>query len=89
MTQEQDDPLWNTAWNWVQRAHDQDSFDDAARAQMTAWLVADAAHRRAYDKAARLWLLAGFVPPANDFGDGEEPSDTDTDPDTAAPPAGQ
>ena len=36
---------------------------------MTAWLLAEPAHRRAYDKAARLWLLAGFVPPANDFGD--------------------
>lgn len=72
MTQEHDDPLWNTAWNWVQREHDRDSFDAAARTEMTAWLVADPSHRRAYDKAARLWLLAGFVPPANDLGDGDD-----------------
>ncbi|MES2249461.1 MAG: hypothetical protein V4645_19465 [Pseudomonadota bacterium] len=42
---------------------------------MTTWLLAEPAHRRAYDKAAQLWLLAGFVPPANDFGDGDESPD--------------
>jgi hypothetical protein len=47
MTQETGDPIWNTAWDWVQREHDRESFDEAAR----------------------LWLLAGFVPPVNDFGD--------------------
>lgn len=77
MTLEQDDPLWNTAWDWVQREHDTEGFDEAARAEMTIWLLADPSHRRAYDRAARLWLLAGFVPPANDFGDGDEPADTD------------
>ena len=35
---------------------------DAARADMLAWLLADPAHRKAYDKAARLLLLAGLVP---------------------------
>jgi len=74
MTQETGDPIWNTAWDWVQREHDSASFDDAARAEMTAWLLAEPAHRRAYDKAARLWLLAGFVPPVNDF-DGDLPDD--------------
>ena len=69
MTQETGDPIWNTAWDWVQREHDSESFDEAARAEMTAWLLSEPAHRRAYDKAARLWLLAGFVPPTNDFGD--------------------
>ncbi|MDH6168363.1 ferric-dicitrate binding protein FerR (iron transport regulator) [Variovorax boronicumulans] len=78
MTQETGDPIWNTAWDWVQREHDSESFDDAARAEMTAWLLAEPAHRRAYDKAARLWLLAGFVPPVNDF-DGDLPDD-DTEP---------
>ncbi|WP_235510078.1 hypothetical protein [Variovorax sp. Root473] len=43
---------------------------------MTAWLLAEPSHRRAYDKAAQLWLLAGFVPPVNDFGDGDESPDT-------------
>ena len=78
MTQETGDPIWNTAWDWVQREHDGESFDEAARTEMTAWLLADPAHRRAYDKAAQLWLLAGFVPPVNDFGD--EPPDDDSGP---------
>ena len=78
MTQETGDPIWNTAWDWVQREHDGASFDDAARTAMTAWLLAESSHRRAYDKAAQLWLLAGFVAPANDFGD--DPPDTDAEP---------
>jgi ferric-dicitrate binding protein FerR (iron transport regulator) len=64
MTQEQDDPIWSAAWQWVQREHDRENFDAASRAEMTAWLVADSLHRKAYDKAARLWLLAGLVPPS-------------------------
>lgn len=79
MTQEKDDPIWNTAWDWVQREHDRENFDDVARVEMTTWLLAEPAHRRAYDKAAQLWLLAGFVPPANDFGDGDESPDAGTD----------
>jgi len=64
MTQEQDDPIWSAAWQWVQREYDRESFDAVARAEMTAWLVADPLHRKAYDKAARLWFLAGLVPPS-------------------------
>ncbi len=75
MTQETGDPIWNTAWEWVQREHDSEGFDAAARTEMTAWLLADPAHRRAYDRAARLWLLAGFVPPVNDFGGDPPPDD--------------
>lgn len=59
---EQDDLIWRTAWAWVRREHDRDGFGDAARADMVAWLLADPAHRKAYDKAARLLLLAGLVP---------------------------
>lgn len=67
MTQQQpDDLIWRTAWAWVRREHDRHTFDEAARADMVAWLRADPAHRTAYDKAARLWLLAGLVPPAID-----------------------
>jgi len=65
MTQdEQDDPIWSTAWQWVQREYDRERFDAAAQKEMTAWLVADPRHRKAYERAARLWLLAGIVPPA-------------------------
>lgn len=75
MTQDKDDPVWNAAWTWVQREYDRDTFDDAARDEMTTWLAADPAHRRAYDKAARLWLLAGMVPPVNDVGGDDIPHD--------------
>ncbi|MFH0133440.1 FecR/PupR family sigma factor regulator [Variovorax sp. VaC1] len=84
MKQDKDDPVWDAAWQWVQREHDADSFDESARAEMTAWLLAQPAHRRAYDRAAQLWLLAGFVPPTNDFGDGD--GDSDDVPDTAPHP---
>jgi ferric-dicitrate binding protein FerR (iron transport regulator) len=60
--QDQDDPIWRTAWAWVRRERDREDFDDAARADMVAWLLADPAHRKAYEKAARLLLLAGLVP---------------------------
>lgn len=59
---DQDDPTWRTAWAWVRRERDREDFDEAARADMLAWLLADPAHRKAYDKAARLLLLAGLVP---------------------------
>ncbi|MDQ7957755.1 MAG: DUF4880 domain-containing protein [Pseudomonadota bacterium] len=64
MTEEQEDPVWHTAWAWVQRQHEPDCLDAAARAELLTWLRADPSHRQAYDKAARLWLLAGLVPPA-------------------------
>ncbi|NDZ18119.1 DUF4880 domain-containing protein [Variovorax sp. WS11] len=64
MTQEQEDPVWQAAWTWVQREYDREHFDEAARAEMLTWLRAHPSHREAYDKAARLWLLAGLVPPA-------------------------
>lgn len=66
MTQASDDLIWQAAWAWVRREHDRDGFDEAARADMVRWLLADPAHRKAYDKAARLWLLAGLVPPTID-----------------------
>lgn len=63
MTVEHDDLIWRTAWAWVQRGHDREKFDEAARVELVGWLLADPAHRNAYHKAARLWLLAGLVPP--------------------------
>ncbi|GKT25816.1 DUF4880 domain-containing protein [Acidovorax sp. SUPP3334] len=65
----QADPHWAVAWDWVQREHDREHFDAAAREEMTRWLADDPEHRKAYDKAARLWLLAGLVAPLNDVGD--------------------
>lgn len=57
-----EDPVWGAAWAWVQREFDHETFDAPARAEMTAWLLADPLHRARYDEAARLWLLAGIVP---------------------------
>lgn len=61
------DPVWETAWSWVMRQHERDAFDASAQAALAHWLQADLSHRQAYDKASRLWLMAGLVPPANDL----------------------
>jgi ferric-dicitrate binding protein FerR (iron transport regulator) len=69
MTKDKDqDPVWQAAWTWVRHQHAQrGSLDDAARDdEFMQWLAADPLHRKAYDEAARLWLLVGLVPPAND-----------------------
>ncbi|MEN5066938.1 FecR/PupR family sigma factor regulator [Achromobacter aegrifaciens] len=61
------DTVWDVAWSWVLRQHEHDSFDATDEAELVQWLAADAAHRQAYDKAGRLWLMAGLVPSANDI----------------------
>lgn len=68
------DPAWDRAWSWVLRQHERETFDATAQAELAQWLQADPAHRQAYDKASRLWLLAGFVPPVNDIDMPEGPS---------------
>jgi transmembrane sensor len=65
---QQDDPVWDAAWAWVQRAYDRDSFDDHARAERDRWLLADPAHRRAYERASQVWALTGLVPARSDLG---------------------
>ncbi len=62
------DPVWDTAWSWVMHPHEHQGFDAAAEAELACWLAADPAHRQVYDKASRLWLIAGLVPPDNDIG---------------------
>ena len=61
------DPVWDIAWSWVLRQHERESFDANAEAELAQWLAADAAHRQAYDKAGRLWSMAGLVPPVSDI----------------------
>lgn len=74
---EERDPLWQTAWSWIQREHERVDFDDNAKAELMAWLLADPAHRTTYDKACRLWMLVGMVPPVNDLqADDKDVSDT-------------
>lgn len=62
---ERHDPIWQTAWEWVIREHEQ-PLDPDARAELAKWLRADPAHRKTYQEAARLWLLVALVPPVND-----------------------
>jgi len=70
------DPVWDIAWSWVLRQHERESFDANAEAELAQWLAADGVHRLAYDKAGRLWLMVGLVPPANDI---DVPGSTERD----------
>ena len=63
-TSDRDDPSWNTAWEWVVREHEQ-PLDEAARAELVAWLKISPEHRKSYDEASRIWLLVGLVPPVD------------------------
>lgn len=57
-----DEALWNAAWEWVIREHEQ-PLDDAVRAELLAWLKADPRHPQYYEEAHRVWLAAALVPP--------------------------
>ena len=61
-----DDAVWDLAWSWASRRPQEGEAEDAALEELARWLAADAAHRQAYQKACRLWLLTGLVPPAHD-----------------------
>lgn len=67
------DPAWESAWIWVQRQHDHEQFDGAALAELVAWLKQDPAHRLAYNKASRLWLISSLIPPSKTFDAGDAP----------------
>jgi ferric-dicitrate binding protein FerR (iron transport regulator) len=56
-----DDAVWNAAWAWVIREHEQ-SLDDAARAELIAWLRSDRAHLARYEEASRVWLASALIP---------------------------
>jgi transmembrane sensor len=56
-----DEAVWNAAWAWVIREHEH-SLDDAARAELIAWLKSDAAHLACYEEASRVWLASALVP---------------------------
>lgn len=58
-----DDLRWEAAWEWLQRQHETGFENPEFNAELNAWLKADPANRTAYDKAAQIWLFAGFVPP--------------------------
>lgn len=72
---DRNDLLWNTAWEWVIREHEQ-PLDDAARAELVTWLKADPAHLKHYEEAHRVWLATALLPP---------PTSEDDEPDTPPP----
>lgn len=76
-TSEHHDPLWQIAWDWVLREHEQ-SLDADTQADLIEWLKADPTHRKLYDEACRLWLLVGLVPPSDPS---DDPSPEDDTPD--------
>jgi ferric-dicitrate binding protein FerR (iron transport regulator) len=55
------DPVWQAALDWVLSAQQQ-PLDAPAAAALAAWLAQDPAHRKAYEKATRVWLLTGLIP---------------------------
>ena len=58
------DPVWDEAVTWLLRQ--QAAPDDAAvAAGLAQWIAASEAHARAYERAARVWRLAGELPPAH------------------------
>lgn len=61
------DPVWSAAWTWVRRQHDGDGLCEEEQRQLIGWLGQNPQNRKAYDRAAKLWLLSGLVPPANDI----------------------
>jgi ferric-dicitrate binding protein FerR (iron transport regulator) len=62
---ERDDLVWDKAWEWVVREHEQ-PLDAVVRQQLAAWLMENPSHRKAYDEAARIWLVSGLIPPPDD-----------------------
>lgn len=60
------DLIWDTAWAWVVREHERTHFDAAGREELQRWLASDQRHCKQYDKACRLWMLSGLIPPASD-----------------------
>lgn len=63
----QQDPVWDTAWAWVLRHHDEKYLNEDTTRELAQWLAADPGHLKAYEEASHLWLLSGLVPPMNDI----------------------
>jgi ferric-dicitrate binding protein FerR (iron transport regulator) len=59
----ENDPVWQAALDWVLCAQRQ-PLDAATAASLSTWLAQDPAHGQAYEKASRVWLLTGLIPPS-------------------------
>ena len=77
---QQADTVWNIAWSWASRQPLQGVAEQAALKELACWLVADPLNRKAYQKACRLWLLAGLVPPVNNVPIPDAPDPAALDP---------
>jgi ferric-dicitrate binding protein FerR (iron transport regulator) len=73
---DRDDELWNAAWEWVIREHEQ-PLEDAARAELVQWLKVDPKHLQHYEEAHRVWLAAALLPPpaCDDGNESVDPTD--------------
>jgi transmembrane sensor len=60
------DDIWEAAWQWAQYPVHETPVDHQDMQRLNAWLSADPLHRQAYDKAAHLWLMTGFIPRTTD-----------------------
>lgn len=60
----ENDPVWQSALDWVLCAQRQ-PLDAETASALAAWLAQAPAHRKAYEEASRVWLLTGLVPPAD------------------------
>lgn len=56
------DPVWNTALDWLERVQ-QRPQDNALLAACQAWQAESPAHAKAWRKAERIWRLSGELPP--------------------------
>ena len=61
-----EDPVWDAAWDWITREHRGDGLSEGERRALVEWLHEDPRNRAAHERAAKLWLLSGLVPPVND-----------------------
>lgn len=66
------DPLWDTAWEWIVREHEQ-PLDAPAQQQLLTWLKADPSHLKIYEEAARVWLATGLLPSPDDLDGDSKP----------------
>jgi ferric-dicitrate binding protein FerR (iron transport regulator) len=63
---DRDDPMWQTAWSWVIREHEQ-PLNESQQTELVQWLKANPAHFQTYEEASRIWLLSGLVPASPDL----------------------
>ena len=68
------DPVWEQALDWLLSIRASPD-DPKLRLERDAWLARDEAHRSAYRRAEKVWLLTGDVPPvhADHWNDGALP----------------